>query len=143
MPKRKLVLDEFEGSVIASVIVDGCADIVKVTEGSLEDALAQVPQLLTEAREKWAAEVTEPQAASAAVEPEPEVPPVAPAALAPTVSYISGEWEYYLQDGRGPFPDIQAAMDEMGLDKEKRPHHNRWDRLSSQLKDQIQRRPKA
>jgi len=61
-----------------------------------------------------------------------------PAAAAPT-----GAWEYWLKDGRGPYSDIQAAMDAMGLDKETRPHHNRWDRLSTQLKEQIQRQPKA
>ncbi|MBA7677620.1 hypothetical protein ES703_85880 [subsurface metagenome] len=54
-----------------------------------------------------------------------------------------GRWEYYLQDGCGPFQTVQAAMDELGLDKETRPQHNRWSRLSTQLKDTIQRRPKA
>jgi len=53
------------------------------------------------------------------------------------------EWDYYLKDGRGPYPDIQKAMDAMGLDSEKRPHHNRWDRLSTQLKEQIQRKSKT
>jgi len=52
-----------------------------------------------------------------------------------------GEWEYYLQDGRGPFESVQAAMDELGLDKNTRPMHNRWDRLSTALKEKIQRRP--
>jgi len=45
-------------------------------------------------------------------------------------------WEYYLKD-RGPFQTVQAAMDALGLDKDKRPKHNRWDRLSTQLKEQI------
>ena len=51
------------------------------------------------------------------------------------------KWNYYLQDGCGPFESVQAAMDELGLDKATRPRHNRWDRLSTQLKDTIQRRP--
>ncbi|KKM87067.1 hypothetical protein LCGC14_1272700 [marine sediment metagenome] len=50
---------------------------------------------------------------------------------------------YYLEDGRGPFADVQAAMDELGLDKAKRPQHNRWARLSSELKQKIQRRAKG
>jgi hypothetical protein len=54
-----------------------------------------------------------------------------------------GGWEYYLQDGRGPYADIQKAMDAMGMDQEERPHHNRWDRLSTSLKNQIPRRAKA
>jgi len=49
--------------------------------------------------------------------------------------------EYYLQDGRGPFESVQAAMDALGLDKATRPKHNRWDRLSTQLKESIRRRP--
>jgi len=238
MPKRKLVMDEFEGSVVASVIAEGCDPITKVTEGSLEDALAQVPQLLTEAEEKWAGsprmpKYQPPKAEKAKAEPEKpseelpllagekekpeeapapapteaptevptEVPveattaegpvegepghetPVFPAEETPAVEEstadisqriaaapatteeptepvtveekpaeeetkvegpaVTGEWEYYLKDGRGPFSDIQSAMDEMGLDKAARPHHARWDRLSSQLKKDIQRRPKA
>ena len=121
-----------------------------------------------------AAEVTEPPAAPAAVEPEPEAQPVEPAASEPAESAVAedkveqeigeriaeapapppaqptpsaaakaGEWDYYLQDGRGPFGDVQAALDEIGLDKENRPQHNRWDRLSTALKEKIQRRPKG
>jgi len=112
-------------------------------------------------------EVTEPQAAPAEVEPEPEVSPAEPEAAtlaesgveeekveqeiseriaqapAPSAAAKSGEWDYYLQDGRGPFESVQAAMDELGLDKNTRPGHNRWDRLSTALKEKIQRRPKA
>ena len=43
----------------------------------------------------------------------------------------SGQWEYYLEDGQGPYPTVQAAMDQVGLDKATRPSHNRWDRLST------------
>ncbi len=46
-----------------------------------------------------------------------------------------------MQDGHGPFESVQAAMDALGLPKDKRPKHQRWDRLSAQLKEQIQRRP--
>jgi len=55
---------------------------------------------------------------------------------------MTWKWEYYLKD-RGPFQTVQEAMDALGLDKETRPQHNRWSRLSTQLKDTIQRRPKA
>jgi len=229
MAKRKVVMEEHEGSVLVGVMQDGCDPIIKTVEGDLEAALQTIPQQLTEAQEKWAGsprmpkheppkaakakaepektsealpllagdkaeekpteeapaaeapaeeqvggliskdeainiaeeqggsreqieatveekaaeeetKVEEPSAPAAAAEAEPAAPAPEPSAAAPAVT---GEWEYYLQDGRGPFPDVQSAMDEMGMDKEKRPQHNRWDRLSSQLKEQIQRRPKA
>lgn len=44
---------------------------------------------------------------------------------------------YYLKDGQGPFYGVQAAMDALGVSKKKRPHHNRYDRLSASLKAQI------
>jgi hypothetical protein len=70
----------------------------------------------------------------------PATPPAAPPAAAPA---SSGEWQYRLKDGRGPFATVQAAMDAMGLDKSTRPQHNRWDRLSTSLKDAIRREPKT
>ncbi|GAH87322.1 unnamed protein product, partial [marine sediment metagenome] len=75
----------------------------------------------------------EPSAAETA-----ETPP----APQPTLN-VGQEWEYYLKDGRGPYSDVQAAMDALGLPMDKRPKHQRWDRLSTQLKEQIQRRPKV
>jgi len=62
---------------------------------------------------------------------------------APTPVAKPGEWEYYLDDGRGPYESVQLAMDALGLNKETRPSHNRWDRLSTALKEKIQRRPKS
>ena len=50
--------------------------------------------------------------------------------------------EYFLEDGRGPFATVQEAMDALALPKDKRPQHNRWDRLSRELKKSIQRREK-
>lgn len=249
MSKRKLVIEEREGTVLVGIQQEGCDPVLRTIEGNFDDALAQVPQILTEAQEKWAgaprnpaytppktpakkgtvsatpapapqtadalpllagkektaepeatvpAEETTPAPAeetttpvegetppadqpSATSEAEEVAPTVAPtptqepegaqeeesetleaetgdlppestagiseriaATPAPTQAAAAGnqEWEYYLQDGRGPFSDIQAAMDAMGLDKETRPHHQRWDRLSTQLKEQIQRRAK-
>ncbi len=51
--------------------------------------------------------------------------------------------EYWLEDGRGPYADVQAAMDGLGLSKGTRPLHNRYDRLSAALKKSIQRKPKS
>jgi len=243
MSKRKLVIEEREGSVLMGFQQEGCDPVLRTVEGNFDEALAQVPQLLTEAQEKWAAAPRNPKytppaparkAATATTTPaaapqtadalpllagtgkpaEPEaaapapaqtgiVEAVTPAPVEETTAPVEGEtqqedlapatseaetpptsleptptqepetsteeesteaisqriaaapapagadaagkpeWEYYLQDDRGPFSDIQAAMDAMGLDKETRPHHQRWDRLSTQLKTQIQRRAKA
>lgn len=75
--------------------------------------------------------------------PQPAEPETTMAPAAPSTSAKPGEWEYTLQDGRGPYGSVQEAMDAMGLDKETRPQHNRWDRLSTALKEKIQRRPKS
>ena len=220
MPKRKLVLEEHEKSVLVGIMQEGCDPVIRTVEGSLDEALAYIPKFLGEAQEEWAVspkkpayvppvapkpattpaaattpaqkvedlpllsrtekpvvppeakvsaeekapeaevEVTEPPAVPAEAEPEPEVPPVEPEAVEPAESGVAGiirseaqptpstaakpgEWAYYLQDGRGPFESVQAAMDELGMDKNNRPLHNRWDRLSTALKEKIQRRPKA
>ncbi len=131
-------------------------------EPAEEPAEAPAEEKVAEAE----AEVTEPPAAPAAVEPEAEVPPAETEVIEPVEAGVAedkaeaelseriaqtpapqpakpGEWAYYLQDGRGPFESVQAAMDELGLDKNTRPTHNRWDRLSTALKEKIQRRPKA
>ena len=51
---------------------------------------------------------------------------------------------YFLADGRGPFATIQEVLDGMGVDKAKRPRHNRWDRLSAELQGKILReKPQA
>jgi len=80
-----------------------------------------------------------------------EAAPAVPAAATPTPSPASqatpavpsGEWEYWLEDGRGPYNTVQEAMDAKAMDKANRPQHNRWDRLSTELKKAIQRKPKA
>ena len=61
----------------------------------------------------------------------------------PTSGTTNGEYEYFLKDGRGPYPDIQAAMDVMGVDKAKRPTHNRYGRLSKEWQAKIDRKVKA
>lgn len=54
-----------------------------------------------------------------------------------------GQYEYYLKDGRGPFADIQAAMDAMGVAEANRPKHNRYDRLSAEWQGKIDRKAKT
>ena len=54
MSKRKLVLEEHDGSTLVGIKQDGCDPIIKTTEGGLDEALAAVPGFLTEAQEKWA-----------------------------------------------------------------------------------------
>lgn len=255
MSKRKLVMEEHEGTVLVGVMQDGCDPILNNKQGSIEEVLAAVPDFLREAEEKWAvssknpaykepaaakkatpppaatseqpktagdlpllaatekptevtttteevpvaesvggyiskeeaakiaedmggsredletevtaeAEITEPPAVPAEMAPEPvgepvapEVEPVAPE-VTPAVQDIGeriaqtpappmaeptkpGEWQYFLQDKRGPYGSVQEAMDALGLDKATRPTHNRWDRLSTALKEKILRRPKS
>ncbi len=43
----------------------------------------------------------------------------------------------FLQDGRGPYGSVQEALDALGVPAEKRPHHNRYDRLSNEWKQKI------
>jgi len=213
MPKRKLVLEEHEKSVLVGIMQEGCDPVIRTVEGSLDEALASLPKFLGEAQEEWAVSpkkpaytppvapkpVTTPAAATPAqpekaedlpllagteagkpvqaevpteveaevlkeekvaevetkvtepsVQPSVKGEPISPATAelvhelhAPSAAAKPGEYDYYLQDGRGPFESVQAAMDEMGLDKNTRPSHNRWDRLSTALKEKIQRRLKA
>ena len=234
MSKRKLVLEEHENSVLVGIMTEGCDPVIRTVDGTLDEALAYIPEFLGEAQEEWAvspkkpayvapakgkpgpipavtptteqkaedlpllsgtekpageqAEVkaeeptevsaeekpAEAAAAPAEAEPEPEVPPTEPEAVEPAERGVEeektklelseriaqapapqlaeptpptaakpGEWEYYLQDGRGPYETVQAAMDALDLDKATRPGHNRWDRLSTALKEKIQRRPKS
>ncbi|MDP2728267.1 MAG: hypothetical protein Q8P59_12075, partial [Dehalococcoidia bacterium] len=53
------------------------------------------------------------------------------------------ESEYTLQDGRGPFADVQSALDASGVDKAQRPKHNRYDRLSAVWQAKIIRKVKG
>lgn len=47
---------------------------------------------------------------------------------------------FYLKDGQGPFADVQTALEALGIPPEDRPKHNRYDRLSEKLKEQIIKR---
>jgi len=120
---------------------------VEVTEAP--GAPAQIePEPETQPAEPAALETPESTVAEDKVEQEigeriAQAPAPQPAQPTPSAEVKPGEWDYYLQDGRGPYESVQAAMDEMGLDKNNRPQHNRWDRLSTALKEKIQRRPKG
>ncbi len=242
MPKRKLVIDEKDGSVMMGVMKEHADPHIQTVTGTLEEALGSIPKLLQDAEAKWGVSPKNPkyvappepkkeQAASkpktktaadksAATKPTEDLPlladmtkpevPVAPvavepiagateeekaedlatmaedlatmkediktqeiqpeqkgdqpaAALAPAAPVLApvsqtsptappatsavplpatGQFEYILEDGRGPFDTVQLAMDKLGLDKATRPAHNRWDRLSTELKRKIQRREK-
>ena len=78
---------------------------------------------------------TPAEATAKAEKPEP-AQAVAPGATArPRV--------FYLEDGRGPFESVQSALDGMGIPKDKRPNHNRWERLSAAWKKAIIPREKG
>ena len=55
----------------------------------------------------------------------------------------NGQYEYFLTDGRGGYPDIQSAMTELGIPEANRPQHNRYDRLSADWKAKIIRKAKV
>jgi len=120
---------------------------VEVTEAPAAPAQIE-PEPDAEPAEPAAATPIESEVAEDKVEQEigeriAQAPAPQSAEPTPSAAAKAGEWDYFLQDGRGPFGDVQAAMDEMGLDKANRPQHNRWDRLSTALKEKIQRRPKG
>jgi hypothetical protein len=103
--------------------------------------MAEASRAMIEEEKNTAPVEAEPPA-PATTTPEP-APVAAPTAAPPAAPPLTGEVEYWLKDGRGPFATVQAALDGLGIDKENRPKHNRWDRLSTAFKDAIQRKPKA
>ncbi len=60
----------------------------------------------------------------------------------PKTRVSADAFQYKLKDGRGPFADVQLAMDALGIDKATRPTHNRYDRLSKKLQEEIIRETK-
>jgi len=132
-------------------------------EATAEDKAPEAAVEVTKTPSEEFFNVPEPEVAPAAQAPatEPEsgvpeekveqelseriatAPAPQPAQPTPSAPSKPGEFEYFLEDGRGPFESVQASMDELGLDKANRPMHNRWDRLSTALKEKIQRRPKS
>lgn len=218
----KVVMEEIkDGKSIIGVSKEGCDPVSTTVEGDIHLAYETVPELLTEALERWAttprnpnvpkekpkdkpkekpkagsgvqgtatpatteelpllagvgttptnelpteaetpvekAEDTGEGQTEAAAEPgsEPEAEtkgagPVAPAAEGETPSEVETEPAtepqeatseqkepgLYLKDGRGPYANVQAALDALGLPKDQRPNHNRYSRLSKDLQSQI------
>jgi len=103
----------------------------------------EVPRAEPEAVEPAVSGVEEEKTEQEVSERIAQAPAPQPAEPTPSTAAKPGEWEYYLEDGRGPFESVQLAMDALGLDTDTRPQHNRWDRLSTALKEKIQRRPKS
>jgi hypothetical protein len=122
------------------------------TQPPKDKPVEELPLVPTTAKKKEPAAVTTSVAAGGAAaeerigptEPNPAVGKITegPHRVAAATA-ATGDFEYYLKDGRGPFADVQLAMDAMGVDKTNRPHHNRWDRLSTEYKDAIPRRIKG
>ena len=103
----------------------------------------EVPPVEPEAVEPAVSGVAEEKTEQEISERIAQAPAPQPAEPTPSTAAKPGEWEYCLEDGRGPYESVQLAMDALGLDKDTRPMHNRWDRLSTALKEKIQRRPKS
>lgn len=55
----------------------------------------------------------------------------------------NGQYEYFLANGKGPFEDVQKAMEGLGIPEANRPKHNRYDRLSAEWQGKIIRKAKA
>ena len=69
---------------------------------------------------------------AATVNPEPEKPAE------------KDDFEYFLPGAPDKvYPTVQEVMDALGMDKVDRPHHNRWLRLSTEMREKIQRRVKV
>ncbi|KKK65203.1 hypothetical protein LCGC14_2976510 [marine sediment metagenome] len=121
--------------------------VAEVTEPPAAPAAVEpepeVPPVEPEAVEPAVSGVGEEKTEQELSERIAQAPAPQPAEPTPSTAAKPGEWEYYLQDGRGPYESVQAAMDELGLNKDTRPTHNRWDRLSTALKEKILRRPKS
>ena len=53
--------------------------------------------------------------------------------------YLEGDQSPVPGSVPGPYATVQEALDALGLPKDKRPHHNRYDRLSAKLKKSIRK----
>jgi hypothetical protein len=108
-----------------------------VTLPPVPETITPVPETKPEVSETLSP-IEQPEPVPA--EPAPiieQLEPVPAAAAATPARTKSDVFQYKLKDGRGPFTTIQEAMDAMGLDKNARPTHNRYDRLSKKLQGEI------
>ena len=102
--------------------------------------IAGLDQALTEGlpRTTAGAPAVAPDKAEAAPGPTGVSPEAAPTPAGP--SEKADEGAYYLADGRGPYATVQEAMDALGVDRDTRPRHNRYERLSAKWKTAIIRK---
>jgi hypothetical protein len=124
----------------AEAAIASAIEKVEAKEPAATPAPAVVESGTEAAESGTEAPVSEPAAPApeATAPAAPVAPELAPAPAAPPAPAVpSGQRQYKLKDGRGPFNTVQDAMDAMGMDKKTRPQHNRWDRLSQELKNQI------
>jgi hypothetical protein len=70
------------------------------------------------------------------------VGPPAPETESKRVRVSADNFQYRLKDGSGPFATIQEALDAINFDKVNRPLHNRYDRLSKKLQEEIKQETK-
>jgi len=71
------------------------------------------------------------------VKPPESVAVPAPVLEVKKIRVSADAFQYKTKDGKGPFATVQEAMDALGVDKATRPTHNRYDRLSKKLQEEI------
>jgi hypothetical protein len=73
-----------------------------------------------------------------------QLPRRAPARRSGRRQRAADGYQYFLQDGRGPFNNTLEALDALGIPQEQRGrYYHRWDRLPKELQEQIERRARA
>lgn len=90
-------------------------------------------QVVVEALQRYRHDVEESRRAPTPAEVKKPVAPGKPS---------NGGFEYFLRDGRGPYPDVRSALQDLDIPESEKPKHNRYDRLALSLKIKIIRRPK-
>lgn len=87
--RLKVVLEELEQGMMVGIQAKGCDPLISVLpDAALEDALARVPELVAQARERWAQqpqypayqrppEPPRPQRTATASQPAPQAQPEA------------------------------------------------------------------
>lgn len=132
----------------------GLRATVQPTQAAVEQAEVKQPVVAGETKPlesetKSAIAEIKPPVAEMVAEQMPEKPTLdgsitvpTPAASTTKARVSADAFQYRLKDGRGPFVTIQAALDAMGADPKTRPMHNRYDRLSKKLQEEIKQEKK-
>lgn len=155
---KKVVITEIrEGKVLIGAFQEGCDPYSKLIEPKLahevlsfEAAIESVLDVWQEAQAIWGKPADDSEGYSS---PAPKsgaeilgLAPVKKSAQERTLDNIPGssatkrlsknpDKKIYLATGEGPFKDLQAAFDALGLTD--RPKHNRYERLSKKMRQQI------